>query len=95
MELCCAEGVENVMSNMDEAFRSMPWVARLRGACVATPSAFPCVEEADTNLCKIGTGDDGEREHQWAALALSTIAPADAMHREGLAHKVSVISTFV
>eukprot|EP00664_Eupelagonemidae_sp_cell27_P010513 gene10513-4764_t len=71
-----------IVGAAQNAFQSMPWVARLRGASIATPSAFTCVEGADTTLSKIGTGDAAARDHQWAALALSAVATPQARTRQ-------------
>eukprot|EP00665_Eupelagonemidae_sp_cell47_P016407 gene16407-biopygen7159 len=59
-------------------FDAMPWVAKLRGSTVATPSAITCVEGADVLLTDVGNGAADSRASQWAALALGSIAPADA-----------------
>eukprot|EP00664_Eupelagonemidae_sp_cell27_P005606 gene5606-9250_t len=68
---------------MQSAFADMPWVARLRGASIASPSGYTCVADVDVKLQDLGTGDAAERDRQWAAVAMGTIAPPQARTRRG------------
>eukprot|EP00660_Eupelagonema_oceanica_P006718 gene6718-1079_t len=59
----------------------MPWVAKLRGPSVATPSAIPCVEGAEALLRDVGKGTAEAQEEQWRATALGRIAQPQARSR--------------